>query len=219
MLHTLLSFQNGKFSITETTKLLYSETEIECGTAFIKYDTRRCNVTLLNESEYSSYQPAYDAISMPHVSRQELEVKRLNGQKNDENKRNENARIKLKKKVFEYEKIINEFKSKDLQHKINEKALKDSVKQMKKLRCEKRDGEQQFEGLKILFESQKRTIELSNDNLLNENKHLKSAKQLIEIKNEQLKKILADERELSKNAKTKLKNKVAEYERKIGKYY
>ena len=50
---------------------MYSQTEIECGTAFIKKDTRRCHVTLLNDS--SSIQPAHDTTSMPHVSQQDSE--------------------------------------------------------------------------------------------------------------------------------------------------
>ena len=51
--------------------IMYSQTEIECGTAFIKKDTRRCHVTLLDDS--SPFQSANDTASMSHVSSQDSE--------------------------------------------------------------------------------------------------------------------------------------------------
>lgn len=51
--------------------IMYSQTEIECGTAFIKKDTRRCHVTLLDDS--SPFQPANGTASMSNVSSQESE--------------------------------------------------------------------------------------------------------------------------------------------------
>ena len=153
--------------------------------------------------------------------RQELKI--LEGQKNDEKERYETARRKLKKKVFEYEKKIEELlKARDEDHKTKEEVLNDLRNKIDKLISEKRDGEHQFKELEILFEAQKQTIseiQISNNDLIERNKHLENDKQLIESDNEKLKKITADEKELNKNAKRKLKNKIAEYERKIGMDY
>ena len=150
--------------------------------------------------------------------RQELKI--LEGQKNDEKERYETARRKLKKKVFEYEKKIEELlKARDENHKTKEEALNDLRSKIDQLISEKRDGEHQFKELEILFEAQKQTIseiQMSNNDLIERNKDLENDKQLIESDNEKLKKITADEKELNKNAKRKLKNKISEYERKIG---
>ena len=147
------------------------------------------------------------------------EIKILNGQMTDEKERYENARRKLKKKVFEYEKTIEEMlKSKE----TNKKAFKDLEQEIEKLKSEKQVGEHQLKELNILFEAQKQTIadiEISNNDLIQQNKRLESDKQLIETDNEKLKKLSADEKELNKNAKRKLKNKISEYEQKIGKDY
>ena len=153
--------------------------------------------------------------------RQELKI--LEGQKNDEKERYETARRKLKKKVFEYEKKIEELlKARNEDHKLKEEALNDLRHKIDKLISEKRDGEHQFKELEILFEAQKQTIseiQISNNYLIERNKDLENDKQLIESDNEKLKKITADEKELNKNAKRKLKNKISEYERKIGRDY
>ena len=147
------------------------------------------------------------------------EIKALEGQKNDEKERYENARRKLKKKVFEHEKKIEELlQLRDEEQKTNDEALKDLLQKIDKLISEKRDGEHQFKELEKLFEAQKQTIsdiEMSNNHLMQQNENLENGKQLIETDHEKLKKAFADEKELNKNAKRKLKSKNAEFERKI----
>ena len=74
--------------------------------------------------------------------------------------------------------------------------------------------------LSIFLKEQKSTmsdIEMKNNNLIQCNKQLEGDKQLIETNYAALNKLFDDQKELDKNAKRKLKNKVAEYERKIGK--
>ena len=125
---------------------------------------------------------------------QELET--LNHQKQEQDEINENTKRKLKRKIFEYEKKI------------------------EKLEFEKHEVENQLQYLSELFEEQKSTIsdiELKNNNLLQGNKQLECDKQLFETNYTELKIAFDNQKELDKNAKRKLKNKVAEYERKIGK--
>ena len=147
------------------------------------------------------------------------EIKVLEGQTNDEKERYENSRRKLKKKVFEYEKKIEELlQLRDEEQKTNDEALKDLLQKNDKLISEKRDGEHKFKELEKLFEAQKLTIsdiEMCNNHLMQQNENLENGKQLIETDHEKLKKTFADEKELNKNAKRKLKNKIAEFERKI----
>ena len=124
------------------------------------------------------------------------EVETLNHQKQEQDEINENTKRKLKRKIFEYEKKI------------------------EKLESEKKESQEQLNDLSKLFEEQKSIIsdiEMKNNNLIQCNKQLEGDNQLIETKYTELKKLFNDQKELDKNAKRKLKNKVAEYERKIGK--
>ena len=124
------------------------------------------------------------------------ELQRLNRQKHEQDEINENTKRKLKRKIFEYEKKI------------------------EKLELEKQEVENQLRDLSKLFEEQKSTIsdlETKNHNLIQCNKQLECDKQLIETNYAELNKLFDDQKESDKNAKRKLKNKVAEYERKIGK--
>ena len=117
-------------------------------------------------------------------------------QKHEQDEINENTKRKLKRKIFEYEKKI------------------------EKLELEKQEVENQLRDLSKLFEEQKSTIsniQMKNNNLIQCNKQLEGDKQLIETNYVELNKLFDDQKELDKNAKRKLKNKVAEYERKIGK--
>ena len=144
----------------------------------------------------------------------------LNLQKNETDERSENARRKLKSKVFEYEKKIEKLiKSNDESQKTNEKILKENVEMKEKLELEKLDGENQLNELTILIENQKKTIsdvEMTNNSLEQCKKQLQCDKQLIETNYTKLIKSSNDQKELDENAKRKLKNKVSEYEQKIG---
>ena len=148
------------------------------------------------------------------------ELELLNLQQNQTDERSENARRKLKSKVFEYEKKIEKLiKSNDESQKTNEKILKENVEMKEKLELEKLDGENQLNELTILIENQKKTIsdvEMTNNSLEQCKKQLQCDKQLIETNYTKLIKSSNDQKELDENAKRKLKNKVSEYEQKIG---